>query len=372
MVRTVNEAFDVFLKDYVNLDPNETKRARSSRDWLLSQISLFPYKDNKFPVLYPGKDIFFGSFPRKTKKRELDDIDIMIALKAQGGVYDEFRDRIEIYVPDSAYRLKALCFDDTKILNSRKVINKFISLLSQVPQYQKAGIKRNMEAATLNLSSYSWTFDLVPCFFTSKDLFGKDYYLIPDGQGHWKKTDPRIDRQRVQEINQSHDGNILNVIRLMKYWNGRCTMPSMSSYLLENMILDFYSTQYTKASAYVDLEVPKVLRYIQTKIFYPVNDPKRIQGNINQLSYEYRTQISNRAYADYTKTLKARSLEEEGEHKLSIAEWGKIFGSDFPTYTGVSVSNRYQNMYLGLAEKVEFRESRSHIACKILVSSLGF
>jgi hypothetical protein len=333
MAKTVNEAFSIFLRDYVNLDPDETQRARSSRDWLLSQIHLFPSKDVSFPRLYSEKDIFFGSFARRTKKRELDDIDMMIALSAEGGIYHEFTNKIEIYVSEPAYKLKALCFDNTNTLSSRKVINKFISLLSQVPQYEKAEIERNMEAATLNLSSYPWTFDLVPCFFTQKDWFNKDYYLIPDGQGHWKKTDPRIDRNRVTDINQLHDGNVLNVIRLMKYWNKRPTMPSISSYLIENTLLDFYSTQYTKASGYVDLEVPKVLQYIQTSIFYSVNDPKGIQGNINHLSREDQDKISKRAYLDYLKASEARDFEDKGNHKLSIAKWGEIFGLNFPTYT---------------------------------------
>ena len=32
MVKTVNEAFSVFLRDYVNLDPDKTQQARNSRD----------------------------------------------------------------------------------------------------------------------------------------------------------------------------------------------------------------------------------------------------------------------------------------------------------------------------------------------------
>ena len=332
MVRTVNEAFNVFLRDYVNLDQNDTQRARNSRDWLLSQIHSFPSKDVSFPRLYSEKDISFGSFARRTKKRELDDIDMMIALNAEGGCYNELSDRVEIYISESACKLEKLCYDNTNTLSSRKVIGKFISLLKQIPQYEKAEIKRNMEAATLNLRSYLWTFDLVPCFFTQKGWLDKDYYLIPDGQGHWKKTDPRIDRNRVAEVNQSHNSNILNVIRLMKYWNKRPTMPSMPSYLIENMILDFYNLQYEKASGYVDLEVPKVLNYIHSEIFCSVNDPKEIQGNINQLSYENQNKISSRAYLDYLKSLEARALETKGDHELSIAKWREIFGSNFPIY----------------------------------------
>ena len=330
MVKTVNEAFNIFLRDYVNLDPSQTKSARNSRDWLLSQIRLLSTKDNKFPMLYSEKDIDFGSFARCTKKRELDDIDRMIALIANGCVYHELTDRIEIHVPDYEDRLKALCHDNTNILNSRKVIYKFISILKLVPQYQKADIKRNQEAATLNLISYPWTFDIVPCFFTQKNYLNRDYYLIPDGRGHWKKTDPRIDRDRVSSINQKHDGNILQIIRLMKYWNRRSTMPSMSSYLIENIILDFYSSHYPKALKYVDLEVINVLPYIQKAVCNPVQDPKWIQGDINQLSRDEREKISKKAYWDYAKSLDARDLEKRGEHKLSIAKWGEIFGSNFP------------------------------------------
>jgi hypothetical protein len=332
MVKTVNQAFDTFLKNNVNLDSNQTKSARSSREWLIEQIDSFPNKDLNFPRLYSEKNIHFGSFARCTKKRELDDIDQMIGLSAEGAYYSELGDRIEIHVPDSARELKLLCYNNTDILNSIKVINKFVALLPKVPQYKKAIIKRNQEAATLNLISYTWTFDIVPCFFTQPNLFGKDYYLIPDGRGDWKKTDPRIDRKRVTDLNQKHDGNILNVIRLLKYWNRRPTMPSMSSYLIENMILDFYSTRFAKASSYVDLEIPNLLNHIQSRIYFAVNDPKGIQGNINQLSSEDRNKISKRAYADYLKALEARELEENNDHRSSITKWREIFGSNFPIY----------------------------------------
>jgi len=38
MPYTVNACFDKFIQDTVNLVPERTNRARSSRDWLVSQI----------------------------------------------------------------------------------------------------------------------------------------------------------------------------------------------------------------------------------------------------------------------------------------------------------------------------------------------
>lgn len=332
MAKTVNAAFDEFMRDFVNLDAERTKKARSSRDWLVDQIIGFPAKDSDFPATYDEKNIFFGSFARRTKKRPLDDIDMMIALKAQGCTYLEYTDRIEITAPDTSTQFKKLCNDNTSILNSKKLINLFVKNLKNVAQYENADIKRNQEAATLKLLSYEWNFDVVPCFFTSEDALGRTYYIIPDGNGNWKKTDPRLDRDRTSNTNISKNGRVLGVIRATKYWNKRATMPSMSSYLIENMILDYYESNYSETSQYVDVELVNIFGDIKSRVYNTVNDPKNIQGNINTLTWDEKTKISSRASSDYEKAKEARKLEDEGKQEESINKWKEIFGNEFPKY----------------------------------------
>lgn len=332
MVSTVIQAFNEFMKDTVNLDPEITKKAIASRDWLTSQIDNFKSKDIDFPTSYEDINIHFGSFARKTKIRELDDIDMMIGLSGQGSTYLTYSDRIEITVSSEAADLLKLCHSNSTSLNSKRVINKFVSACSNVPQYSSAEIKRNQEAVVLNLSSYPWSFDIVPCFITSEDCYGKSYYLIPDGNGYWKKTDPRIDKERTTRINQNHDGNILQIIRILKYWNRRATMPTMSSYLLETMILNYYEGQNSKASQFVDVEFANVMVYIYNNIMGNVDDPKGIQGNINSLTYDERTKIKNKAAIDYHVAIAAGEFEQNKDMKASIGKWGEVFGSEFPKY----------------------------------------
>lgn len=334
MAKSVIEAFDLFLKEYVNLDGVETTTALRSRDWLVSQIQGFPEKaGSTFPELYSDVHIFFGSFERKTKIRELDDIDLIIGLGAKGGSYWEYPDRIELTVLDSAPRLKALCFDGTNSLNSRKVINKFVTALSGVAHYRNAAIHRRQEAATLNLTSYPWSFDIVPAFFTKPDVLGKTYYLIPDGNGYWKKTDPRLDRARTDSVNRKQDGRVLNALRLMKYWNRRPTMPSMGSYLLENMVLNYYAGRPdSSATQYVDIEVVGLFDYIGRAVYFPVYDPKGIQGDLNLLTYDEKSKISVRSVFDYGRASEAREFEKTKDFKSSIGKWREIFGDDFPAY----------------------------------------
>ncbi|PKH50346.1 nucleotidyltransferase [Tenacibaculum sp. Bg11-29] len=332
MAKKVIAAFNEFMSDTVNLNKNRVKEARSSRDWLVKQIKGFPTDDNDFPFIHPDLYVYFGSFARRTKKRPLDDIDIIIVLHAKGNSYNEYLSNIEITATESADRQLKLCHDNTRDINSVKVINKFIKALEGIDQYKHAEIKRNQESATLQLKSKDWNFDIVPAFITNEDINGKTFYLIPDGKGNWKKTDPRLDRDRTTKVNQDNKGRILNVIRAVKYWNKRPTMPTMGSYLLENMILDYYENSNSEASEYVDIELVNIFKDLKSRVHNNVNDPKNIQGNINNLSSVEKNKISNRASIDYDRAKEARKFEREENHKESINKWREIFGIDFPKY----------------------------------------
>ena len=127
MAKTVKTAFDEFLREYVNLDPSNSLGARNSRDWLINKIDAFQDDDDSFPHLHPSKKIFFGSFARKTKIRELDDIDIMICLKANGCTYLEYSDRIESGSSIS------FCLWTLRLSNPASLMNFRYSLISLAP-----------------------------------------------------------------------------------------------------------------------------------------------------------------------------------------------------------------------------------------------
>lgn len=331
MVDSVISAFSSFLTDTVNLDGAETTRARASRDWLVAQIGGFHELHGEFPQPYSEMNIFFGSFHRRTKIRPLDDVDLISCLHAEGATYISNGSEVQIAVPTASERLSALCFDGSNQLNSRKVINRFVTALESVPQYRRAAIGRDGEAAVLALGSYPWSFDIVPAFHTKQESDGRTYYLIPDGKGNWKKTDPRLDQERVTTVNQSRAGNVLPAIRLVKFWNKRATMPTVSSYLLESMILSHYEAGHS-TTAFVDLEVAPILNSIAIGVLSPVIDPKRIQGDINTTSFADRVAVSARASQDAAIAAEARQQELAHNHRESIRLWTRIFGPQFPAY----------------------------------------
>ncbi|HBO9054815.1 TPA: nucleotidyltransferase [Pseudomonas aeruginosa] len=331
MATTVISAFNEFLKEKVNLDPEDTKAARLDRDNLRTRIQGLQNSVDYFPTLYTEADINYGSFSRRTKKRPLDDVDMFFCLMAQGAVYNDYdQNNITVTIENTASNLYQYTKDDNKTISSIKILNKFKRSLENIYQYRNAEVNRRQEVVLLDLTNKDWSFDIAPCFRTVEQ-YGKSFYLIPNGTGDWKKADPRIDKNRTITINQQNNGNILNLIRIIKYWNNRSTMHTMSSYLLENIILNYYQYR-TDCSSFVDLSLADIFHHISLAVYQVVPDPKGFQGDLNNLTYEQRVSISTRAHQDYLKALEARRLEQNKDEQSSINKWREIFGLEFPAY----------------------------------------
>lgn len=193
--------------------------------------------------------------------------------------------------------------------------------------YKGANIHRRQEAATLSLSSYDWIFDIVPAFYANDN-----FYLIPDGNGNWKKTDPRVDQDNVTTINQKHSGKILQIIRTLKYWQKRPTMPTISSYLFETIILTYFNSK-DEISEYVDINIRDFFEFLIDAIYDSYPDPKGFQGDLNDLDWDVRVKVSEVAQSSYEKAKTAIRYElDDKDMKKSINKWKEVFGSNFPDY----------------------------------------
>lgn len=350
MSKTVNGAFRAFLDDVVNVSQSDSDKGKTSRDFLYRQIHSLSEK-RLIPATYSSNDLPFGSFSRKTKINPLDDIDLIFCfcggdLFIDGGAtWDSYRLKLK---NENNEQLKALCdvsgnywsYSGIKsyYLNSNKVKNKLLSALSKIEFYKKAELHARGEAVTLSLTSYEWTFDIVPAFHCNNN--GDEFYLIPNGTGGWKKTNPKIERNRVSALNSAFNGIVLDTIRLIKYWNVRGKMPTVTSYLLETMVLDYFEQanhcsmdKDGKTYDYCDIHFLEALNYISNKIYGNVNDSKKIQGNINNLSLENRMKLASRCSNDYKKCVQAFNAEtKDNNHERSINLWRDVFGEKFPKY----------------------------------------
>ena len=348
MATSINSAFSQFLNDTINISKSTSDNAKSSRTFLNEQIKMLSDNGN-FLKIATEYNINFGSFARKTKIKPLDDIDLII------GLYDSDLQIEGTQWNNMTLKIKDCCTDKLIInvsdkfsqywgapiyhLNSNKVKNKLVSALQDISQYEKADINARGEAVTLKLKSYTWNFDIVPAFYCFGDTYTKPYYLIPNGNGQWKKTNPKLEQERVSNLNQKFNNVVLSTIRLVKYWNRRGQMPNITSYVLETMVLDYFDqTSHVflnddKYYDYPDVHFRDALYYISNHIMYSVQDTKGFQGDINTLTYEQKYKIKIRANKDYSKAYNAVYAEmQEKDIQKSMRIWKDIFGDEFPQY----------------------------------------
>ena len=332
MANTVWGAFDAFRKNTVDLDASVTQRARSSRNFLTDQLGKISREDTLFPKLQE-KYIPFGSFARRTKIRPLDDVDMLVLLVGSGTTAKRTSDSPYTYWLhiDSSSAPLARFPDEYGYVNSTKILNKIRSSLYNINQYRQAGIKKTMQAVTLDLLSYSWTFDIVPAVPINDGLGGTAYYLIPNGYGDWIATDPRIDDTNTTTRNRQHSGNFLPTMRLLKYWNNRQHKPRLGSYYFETLALKVF------ASAPLITSFPQALKYFFD--YCPIYlqgtcpDPKNLGPALDaHVDWSMKQKVVAALNDAATHAGYALTYEQLSNHSDAIYWWGKVFGSEFPTY----------------------------------------
>ncbi|WP_110514553.1 hypothetical protein [Herpetosiphon llansteffanensis] len=330
MAYTVWGSFDYFRSNYVDLGSKNTQTARSSRDYLQGQIKTLDGTYPGFPKLL-GTFMGFGSFARRTKILPLDDIDFFVIIKSSNTT-ESLRPEghVWLYIEDTSSPLYQYR-DDFGYVNSTKILHKIRDGLSTVSIYGKADLKKNMQAVTLKLSSYSWNFDIVPAVEVH-NLSGKiTHYLIPSGHGEWIRTDPRRDAEFVTTVNKSHSSLFLPTMRLLKYWNKRVHKPTLSSYYFETLVLNIF--QYASSITSYQSAIKYFFDNLSTRLLFPCPDPKGLGSNLDEtVSLETKMKINSAAIDDANNARLAMYHEGQNNHQEAISYWQKIFGLEFPAY----------------------------------------
>lgn len=330
MAVTVRGTFDLFRETKVDLDREETKTARASRDFLFSQLSGLKSKVSGFPPL-SGEFISYGSFARRTKIRPLDDIDFLALMdgsgtspsRSPGEEYSYWLQIVERGAPLSAFP------DGHGYVSSTSILNKIKSSLMYISQYGQAEIKRNMQAVTLNLKSYPWTFDIVPAVPVASWGGQVEYYLIPNGRGDWMRTDPRIDAANITQANVAHSGRFLPLMRLLKYWNNRTHKPRLASYYFETLGLKIFGG-YSPEITSIQQGLQFFMQHGPARLRENCPDPKGLGPNLDAgIPWETVQKVSTAMGQAADAAERARLYEVMGDHRNAVACWRTVFGPGF-------------------------------------------
>lgn len=325
MPSTVSACFVKFRENSVDLPTDQTATARASRDFLFDQI-----KSLSASTILTGSTINFGSFARRTKMRPLDDIDCFAMLSCANTTESHSIGYTYNLVAKNNATLYAYA-DSYGYVNSTKVLNAVKTALQSVSQYKQSDIGRDGSAVGLNLKSYDWSFDVVPACPVSNANGDTTHYLIPDGSGKWKRTDPRVDANRTSQASGVHNGRFLPSVRLMKYWNRRVHKPRLPSYYFETLL----TNRAISHSAYASLQnaIEDLLYGVRETVLGTCNDPKGYEPNLDRnVDYETKKKVYSALNEAWLASRRAIEAEIAGNHKDAISNWQSIFGPDFPAY----------------------------------------
>jgi hypothetical protein len=259
----IDSGLDDFLEKEINISKALRTKASESqnhlRDFLCSEAS----RDSDFPAILSNADSDFlgGSFARHTKNWPLDDIDVYLPLEGWNLAYLSGGRRLPYVVrsdcPRSFNPLLLPRWMDGIYVSSARVVSEFAKVLRR---HYPAGTKvsPNGTCVTVRMThgetqdSDGLGYDVVPCFSLKPDDPNElEFYLMPDGGGGWMKTNPKLDTEISDILQDFHGKFYRKVVKLIKYWNQVQFDAAFSSYYTEFAICQVFLACKT-ANQFID------------------------------------------------------------------------------------------------------------------------
>ena len=278
-----------------------------------SEISMISISWNEIRnTIENGSDIIFASFltwsySRHTKIHPIDDLDIFFSIDFSNTWYQECNQQYIIYIEENSiknHQLKDFIvdFEWKKCISPIRIINHIWNIVKK--RYSTTEIKwRDWQCYTTFLSSKNLTIDCVPCCGVKLE----DYFLIPKWWNniYWHKTNPKIDEEKINKLNNLYNNRLKWIIKIIKYWNKKKKL-NIRSYHLECLV---YYAFYDKCNT--DMTYLELLKYTIEYIYFNIKD----YWNIKNLPwYDYM-------YYDFSDRDKKNIL-------YSIEQWYSYFTSE--------------------------------------------
>jgi len=164
--------------------------------------------------------------------------------------------------------------------------------------------------------------EVIPAF-AAQD--GGHLVCMTDGGGSYKRADYDAEMKIVSDSNSTTNGNTRDLVRMMKTWQGYCSVP-LKSFHLELLATTFLAQwEYSgKSKTYYDWMVRDFLSFLVSRANWNVYAPGT--GETMSLGNAWET----RAKSALERAKKACDYESSSSWTLAGEEWQKIFGPDIP------------------------------------------
>jgi hypothetical protein len=287
----VADRFGTFLS---NIALTEAQR----QDGATKRASVCVVLNDKYYSSNSGtsNSLYVGSWGKSTRIRPPRDVDVLFSLPKS--VYDRFE---------------------------RVVGNKQSQLLQEIrgalqASFPNTAIRGDGPVVIVPFQSYA--VELLPAF---KLQNGRYWIPITLNGGSYKEFDPDAEIKKVQDSNDKTGNNTRDLIRMMKCWQGYCSVP-LKSFHIELIAIEFLDqwAHAGKSKVYYDWMMRDFFSFLLGKANLYVFAPGTYE--LMYLGDAWKS----RAQTAYDRAVKATQYEADKKPTSAGEEWQKIFGIDIP------------------------------------------
>jgi len=341
--RSSSGALEQLLEQEINISKGIRETASTSQNHLRGFLASEHDRDPSFPRVLSTNDNDFlgGSFARHVKNWPLDDIDVYLPLDGYNLTYNSSGLRLPYTViSDDILSSNPLLTNRWTIgqtISSAKLVNEFAVVLRR--HYpEKTEVQANGEAVTIRMkqgeteSGEGLGYDVVPCFSLKPDNpLELPFYLISDGIGGWKRTNPRRDLEISEQLQKNNDKTFRKAVKLVKFWNTDQLGGVMSSYYIELAIARAFMKENEQGEYMRSVSLATALAFWAVnqavtqgdQTSWIANTPLVKPGDLSVM-HKVTLGMAN------TNALEAWNKEKAGEHPAALRAWQNVFGAKLP------------------------------------------
>lgn len=288
---TVSERFTSLLSN-ISLTEDQKTKGAERRESVVQKMNSKYYSSSSST----NNSKYVGSWGKATRIRPPRDVDVLYEMPKE--VYDRYQLRTG---------------------------NKQSQLLQEIKDYLKThypttAIRGDGPVVIVPFQSYN--VELIPAF---KLTNGRYWVCMTDNGGRYKEADYDAEITHISTSNTKTNNNTRDLIRMVKCWQGYCSVP-IKSFWLELLSVKFLEqwANAGKGATYYDWMVRDFFDYMKSQKNTYLYAPGTFESMFIGEAWV------SRAESAYTRAKKACEHEANNEPYSAGDEWQKIFGTDIP------------------------------------------
>ena len=283
--------FNQFLSN-IQLNTDQISDAQTKYDGVCKKIH-----DHYYSPIYNGSTkLLIGSYGKNTAIAPPSDIDVIF--KIPGAKFEKY---------------------DTMPGNGQSKLLQDVRYIL-LERYPTTIIKSDRNVVFVNFNSYA--VEVVPAF----ELTNGNFYM-PDsyGNGSWKTSSPKSEKDVIVLSNKKTNGNTVSLIKMLKAWRNNSNVP-IKSILIELIAIEFLNqwVYSDKSSTYYDLMIREFYKYL-----LGCRNRSILMPGISEL-IDCGDKWVSKAESALNRSVTACKFESENKTLESSLEWRKIFGERYP------------------------------------------